>query len=160
MLTAARLREVLHYDPATGLWRWLVTLSNRAIAGNVAGSLRNDGYWRIRVDGRLYGAHRLAVLYMTGEWPEADVDHEDRNRANNRWLNIRPGTRSQNLANVRVKAISSTGVKGVRPNPCSKTKPFRAGIQGRHIGCFATAEEAGAAYFAEAQKIYGSFARA
>jgi hypothetical protein len=73
MLTVTRLREVLHYDPITGIFTWLVSLSNHV--GKVAGSLDGTGRVRIRVDGREYGAHRLAWLYMTGNWPVNEIDH-------------------------------------------------------------------------------------
>lgn len=159
MLTAERLREILSYDPLTGLWEWLVRASNRCAKGRFSGSPGSDGYPRIRIDGKNYPTHRLAVLYMTGEWPEADVDHKDRNRTNGTWDNLRPCTRSQNLANKVVRTDSATGVKGVAPNPYSKKNPFRVIVGGKHIGCYPTTETASAAYIAAATESYGPFAR-
>ena len=69
LVTAKRLKELLHYDPETGLFTRLITTSSRARAGMVAGSLHGEGYLSIRIDGRLYLVHRLAVFYMTGRWP-------------------------------------------------------------------------------------------
>ncbi len=46
-LTAARLRELLHYDPATGVFTRKVRTSNRINIGDVAGTLRPDGYLKI-----------------------------------------------------------------------------------------------------------------
>ena len=78
MLTQERLKEVLHYDPETGIFMWLVAPNGRIRVGMEAGS-SHDGYIGIKVDRILYKAHRLAWFYMTGEWPANDVDHWDRN---------------------------------------------------------------------------------
>jgi hypothetical protein len=75
-LTAARLRERLHYDPKTGVFtrRW----SRKGFkAGSVSGGKLSDGHIGVTVDGRQYYAHRLAWLWMTGEWPDPETDHKD-----------------------------------------------------------------------------------
>lgn len=92
-LTADRLREVLAYDAQTGAFTWRVTQSNRAKAGNTAGSLhRQDGYVYIRVDGVLHKAHRLAWLHVHGAWPTAGVDHVNGDRGQNGIANLREST--------------------------------------------------------------------
>lgn len=163
-LTVERLKEVLHYDPSTGRWRWLLTLSNRAIAGNEAGSLRVRGDITIRIDGVEHKAHRLAWLYMTGSWPPEQIDHKDLVRSHNWWDNLRLANNSQNNANRRVRSDSSTGVKGVIRNPRSKVNPYHARIRvgGRVkiLGRFATVEAASAAYAIAAEQVFGEFARA
>lgn len=163
MIDAAALRRILRYDPDSGQWVWLVTKSNRAPAGSQAGSLRRRGDITIRIERVEYKAHRLAWLYMTGEWPIAQIDHYDLNRANNRWTNLREANNSQNNANRRVRSDSSTGVKGVIPNN-SKANPFEARIKenGRVtiLGYFPTEAQASAAYLAAAKRIFGKFARA
>ena len=78
------------------------------------------------VDGKRYLAHRLAWLYMTGEWPSKELDHEDRNRSNNRWLNIRVATKKQNGENRKLHKNSQTGVRGVSWD--AKLQKFRARI--------------------------------
>ena len=70
VITAERLRAILHYDPETGIWTWLIAASNNVKVGDVAGSKEKQGYWVIVIDYRRYKAHRLAWLYMTGEWPQ------------------------------------------------------------------------------------------
>jgi hypothetical protein len=101
ILTAARLREVLNYNPDTGEFRWIERKGGRrAKVGTV--QRRKDGtvaYIRIRVDYLPYKAHRLAWFYMTGEWPSMDLDHIDRNPAYNRWLNLREATATVNNGN-------------------------------------------------------------
>jgi hypothetical protein len=74
-LTAERLREVLDYNPETGVFTWKVRTSIRVVAGKVAGSVGKRGYLIIGVGGRNYYAHRLAWLHMTGEWPIAVPVH-------------------------------------------------------------------------------------
>lgn len=87
-LTHARLLEVLDYDPVSGLFRWRISNSNRAPVGAIAGS-RRKGHLAIRIDGVRHYAHRLAWLYMTGEWPKGQIDHKSRDGADNRWVNGR-----------------------------------------------------------------------
>jgi hypothetical protein len=114
-LTATRLREVLSYDRLTGEFVWLMTLSNRALAGSAAGSFdKARGYLTIGVEGRLYQAHRLAWLYVTGEWPIGEIDHWDTNKLNNKWVNLRDVTFSMNQQNVRrPRSHNTSGYQGV-----------------------------------------------
>lgn len=165
MLTQARLKELLHYDPETGLWTWLVDRPGKgAKVGDHPAHLEGSGYLQFSVDGRNYRSNRLAWLYMTGEWPARLVDHEDRDRTNDRWANLRLATRSQNKANGGVYANNSLGVKGVGTSAHMKSKPYRARIQveGRavHLGYFATPEQANAAYAAAAHRHFGEFGTA
>lgn len=161
MLTLARLKELLHYDPETGLWTWLVNRTGfGARAGDHPSHKDGNGYLQFSVDGRLYHSNRLAWFYMTGEWPPRIVDHEDLDRSNDRWRNLRLATVSQNKANGAVYANNDLGVKGVQEVRPGK---FRARIQvlgkPKHIGYYGTAELANAAYAAEAIKHFGEFAR-
>jgi hypothetical protein len=163
MLTLERLREVLSYAPETGVWRWVVTHSRCRPAGSRAGSIKKKtGYRVIQIDGVGYQSNRLACFYMNGEWPSGDVDHRDRDRANDRWENLRPATRWQNHANRRL-TDNLSGFKGVRLSS-SKKNPFRARISlggiTKHLGCYPTAEAAHAAYFKAAEEMFGEFARA
>lgn len=159
MLTAERLREVLSYDPLTGRWRWLV--SCRAVkAGDEAGWV-DDRYNRIAVDGRTYRSTHLAWLYMTGDWPPEQVDHENTVSLDDRWDNLRLASQGENQANRKVFRNNELGIKGVKRVP--RTKRFQARIYtggtSVNLGCFDSAEEAGAAYRAAAEKIHGDFAR-
>jgi len=149
-----RVRDVLHYDPATGIFVWRVTLSNRAPAGAVAGSERKDGYRLIAIDGQRYLAHRLAWLYVHGVWPTMDLDHVDRHPANNRLTNLRQATRSGNQQNMRLSQRSSVGLAGVSRNG----RRWQAAIQlsGRqhHLGTFDAPEEAHAVYLAAKRELH------
>jgi hypothetical protein len=101
MLTAERLRELLDYDPETGrfIWRKDHPTAKHIKAGSVAGTKNGRGYWVIGVAGAKYVAHRLAWLYVTGEWPAHLVDHENGDRLDNRFANLREATDSQNNFN-------------------------------------------------------------
>lgn len=161
-ITAKRLREVLAYDKRTGLFTWLVTLNHRGRAGFVAGHIRSDGYRVIGIDGQTYLAHRLAWLYVAGEWPEHEIDHRNNTPGDDRWTNLRDATRSQNKANVRPPRSNTSGFKGVTWN--KKDRRWRAQIKvgGKHriLGGYHSKAEARAAYKVEASRVFGEFARA
>jgi hypothetical protein len=90
-LNAARLRELMHYEPETGrVVRRTATRGHRA--GAVAGCTRRDGYQVISIDGYRYLAHRLAWLYVHGAWPDGDLDHINANPSDNRIANLRAAT--------------------------------------------------------------------
>jgi hypothetical protein len=97
-ITALELRERLQYDPNTGRWVWLKT-SRAGFVGKPAGSLDAKGYWVIKINGQSYKASRLAYLYMTGEWPEDEMDHINRTSWDDCWTNLRPATRTENNLN-------------------------------------------------------------
>lgn len=158
-LTAARLRQVLRYDPETGIFTWLVS-RGRAKAGAVAGNIvrdRDDFYWMVTVDGCTYGAHRLAWLYMTGEWPRDLVDHRNKNGLANNWTNLREATPSQNQMNRKKRSDAKCLPKGVHLSGGKYiAQVFKEGIR-YPAGSFTTAEEAGDAYIILASKIHGEF---
>lgn len=113
MLTAERLREVLHYDPDTGIFTRKVKVGRHG-SGTIAGTTSKRGYVLIKIDGGVPAlAHRLAWLYMTREWPERQVDHWDMDKSNNRWSNLREATHMQNMANRPAQSNNSIGLKGV-----------------------------------------------
>jgi HNH endonuclease len=79
-ITAPLLRQVLSYEPRTGTFWWRVSRGGKAIR-SAAGFQSGRGYVNICVGGRHYRAHRLAWLYVTGRWPKEEIDHVNRNRA-------------------------------------------------------------------------------
>ena len=114
ILTAERLREVLHYDPRTGVFTRVRTERAKKKVGRLQVSRSGNSYLAIGVDYGRYMAHRLAFLYMTDEWPSEDVDHKNGNGLDNRWANLRPATRSQNNVNRRLGKNNKSGHTGVR----------------------------------------------
>jgi hypothetical protein len=158
------LKQILHYNPDTGIWTNLVKRSAKTRIGSVAGSLDKDGYIIIIIKGKHYRSGRLAWFYMTGDWPARKVDHKDTNPANDKWDNLRLATNSQNGANRRVQTNNFIGVKGVYFNSRCRLRPYVAGIgirgKQRYLGSFSTVEEASEAYQRAAYQIFGEFARA
>lgn len=161
-LTVERLKQVLHYDMDTGVFTWVQkTHKNfRVPVGSVAGSVGNRGYVAIWVDRHLYLAHRLAWFYMTGEWPVALIDHDDTDKSNNRWTNLRPASNSQNKANGKKYADGARLPKGVTRVGDKYRSQIVFNYQHKHLGYFDTPEAAHSAYMAEAIKVHGDFARA
>lgn len=130
MVTQRRLREIFTYEPATGAFRWRINRPPRGFAGQIAGNDNGRGYIKISIGGKRYYAHRMAFLYMTGSVP-AEIDHINENKSDNRWVNLREATRSQNNANV-------SGRKGIR----SRHGRWYARFGHKHLGTFATKAEA------------------
>ena len=164
-LTPVRLRELLHYDPNTGVFIRKDIAGKHSASyqiGDVAGSTTKKGYIRICVDGEVHPAHRLAWLYMTGSWPVCQVDHWDTNKGNNAWSNLREATNGQNKANTPVYKCTKSGLKGAyweakRGKWASK---IRVDKRLRHVGYFDSAEDAHQAFALAASSHHGEFARA
>lgn len=143
-ITAARLRQLLHYDKNTGVFTWSVA-RYCVRAGAVAGALNPDGYIQIKVDGRTYGAHRLAWLYVYGAWPALQIDHANRTRADNRIDNLREVTISQNQQNTSLSPRNTSGFRGVSWQKSSQRWHAYIKVDGKrkHLGYF---EDAAAAH--------------
>lgn len=161
-LTAERLREVLHYDPKTGIFTWIKNMRCPYLIGKPAGAQqgRENSYIKICVDSVMHFSHRLAWLYMTGKWPVADIDHINRDKSDNRFDNLREATRQQNIWNSRTRSNSTTGYKGVSyRKDIKKWRAFIA-IKGKlcTIGNFDSPELAADAYDKKAKEVHGEFA--
>lgn len=100
-LTAERLREVLSYDPETGLFVRKICFQRPDVIGTTSLLTNGNGYLRIAIDGKRYLCHRLVWLYMVGTWPQNEIDHMDGNRSNNKWSNLRDVTPRHNQQNKR-----------------------------------------------------------
>lgn len=98
ILDAARLREILDYDPITGVFHWRLMLAHRRKPGDRAGN-KSHGYIEIGIRNKSYRAHHLAWLYTYGEWPKEFIDHIDGNRSNNAISNLRLATNQKNAQN-------------------------------------------------------------
>lgn len=154
IITQEYLKSILHYDPVTGVFRNIRL--NRVI------NTLNRGYVIINVKKFSYRAHRLAFLYMTGEWPKEDVDHINLNRSDNRWVNLRSCTHSDNAKNCKIRSHNKLGIKGVSKRSDRKTgyRAFaRLNKKQICIGAFKTEEEAKQAYDNFVKKHYGEYYR-
>lgn len=147
MIAAERLREILQYDPCTGIFVWRKKIAPKVVVGRVAGSRNSDGYICISMYGKRYYAHRLAWLYMTGEWPVL-VDHADLNTSNNQWANLRAATKSQNARNTKRRATNTSEHKGVYFHKRAEKWAAQVILDGTHkyLGLFENKDDASAAY--------------
>jgi hypothetical protein len=157
-LTAEFVRSLLDYDPETGVLTWKQS-PRIGWVGKPAGTRRPNGQIAIQIAtrGRLYLAHRLIWLIMTGDWPPNQIDHRDLDPSNNRWTNLRLATRSQNCVNRRRKSTNTSGFTGVS----KRGNRYRAYVNVRgkreYLGDFATAKAAAAARSARAKELHGEF---
>ena len=145
------------YDPETGAFYWRVGHGPVRV-GDRADTHRLCGYATVALGGRRHGAHRVAWLMMTGEWPSEMIDHANRVRDDNRFSNLRQASKSQNSANsVRNNRY---GLRGVWPNDGSERwhAKISHGRKVRYLGSFLTKEEAHAAYANAAAEMHGEFA--
>lgn len=157
--TQSQLKEVLDYNPDTGIFKWLVKLNTRILIGQRAGNTSSCGYRKIKIGGKLYREHRLAFLFMTGSIPKC-IDHINRIKVDNRWINLREATYSQNRANTQLYTNCKSGIKGVSFH--DKSGKWRAGITVNakriDLGYHETKEEAASAYLKGAISFFGKFA--
>ena len=153
--TQARLRELVSYDPQTGQFKWK---AGRGGSSGECGCLIKSGYIIIGFDHELYRAHRLAWLYVYGEWPTY-IDHVNGIKNDNRIANLREATKSQNGANSKTK--NPHGMKGVTFSGRMNKWTAHISINGRkkHLGTFKTKEEAHHAYLEAAKQAFGQFVR-
>ena len=156
MLTQEELKLKLHYDESTGVFTRLASKKGVKV-GDIAGYLRPDGYIEISINNKSYLAHRLAWLYVTGEFPINHLDHLSGIKNDNKWLNLREATQAQNLQNqTKPRSDNKSGYLGVYfHNHAGK---FQAQIQlnGKrtHLGLFDTAALASQAYLSKKREIH------
>lgn len=148
MLTQARLKELLKYDPETGEFTRIKRTGRSKPVGEVIKTPHNAGYVTAAIDGSEYLQHRLVWLYVHGCFPPDDIDHRDGDRANNRLANLRLADRSQNLQNKAMQSNNTSGHIGVswRSNRSRWVAQIRALGVNRYLGSYKTPEEARAAY--------------
>lgn len=166
LLDRALIEALIEYRPATGRFHWLVErrgYHGGVKPGDIAGTLK-DGYIQIIIDQRIYAAHRLAWFLMTGAFPPKgrEIDHINRNRADNRWENLRLVTRSQNNMNAGLRSDNKSGQKGVGRRKDTGKWYARVTVQRRIIllGHFGSYDEAVAARRAAERRYFGQFAAA
>lgn len=162
MITQDELKTLVHYDPYTGLMTWRVARKG-VVKGATVGRLQRQGYRQVYMGGkdlgRSYYVQDLAVLYMTGNWPVYDVDHKNTIKDDNRWINLREATRSENKANAPVQANNKLGLKGVSWSERDRiyawsVKRDSIRVRGRS-DCPAAAH---LSYVVAADKLFGRFA--
>ena len=157
-LTQAELKEQVIYDTNTGDFFWKITKKGVKI-GNKIGSKTKDGYIRIMLNYQEYKAHRLAWLYMVGNFPKEFIDHANGIKTDNRFCNLRESTNMQNQQNVGLVISNTSGYKGISKNKSDGKwrAQCRVGKVKKHLGTFDTPELASSAYVEFAKQLHGEF---
>ena len=150
------LKRIVNYDPETGIFIRKIQSGPNVKVGDVAGTLHKSGYINICILGKYYKAHRLAWLYMTGEWPKDQIDHIDGNPSNNKWKNLREADWYLNSTNRRKRSDNTSGITGVCFRKNSKTWRVRISVN-KERKCIGYFKDFNAAVEArkEAEKEYG-----
>lgn len=160
----SELKALLHYDPETGVFRWLKSTSTRIRPGMVAGSTyiyRGKRVTQVGINGRSYLNSRLAWFYTTGVWPTGVVDHIDGDSGNQRWKNLRDVTQKMNIENqVKASRRSIAGLLGV--SWFARDSLWTANItvheagrkRNKYLGRFKTKEEAHQAYLKAKRQLH------
>lgn len=155
-LDAGRLRDVFNYNSITGEFRARITTGRRR-AGSVAGCLKTNGYVTISLDGKLYFAHRLAWLYIHGDWPPSLIDHIDGVTKNNAITNLRCADKSTNAQNLKqAHRGNKSGLLGVVEDKSKGGFASSICVKGKRywLGVFPTALEAHEAYLARKRILH------
>jgi len=140
------LKDALHYSEETGIFTWKVSNNNRIKIGDKAGyKSKRSGYTQIKINRKLYAAHRLVWLYVNGVLPTKEIDHIDHVRTNNCISNLREVTRQENGRNTKIRSDNHSGITGVSWN--KQTFRWQARIhdlagQDKHLGYFISFEDA------------------
>ena len=160
MLTQAQLQSILNYNSDTGIFTWKISKSGNKGINSLAGCLhKKSKYYYICINYKHYKLHRLAWLYVYGEWPNI-IDHIDGNPSNNKISNLRNCNRQENMCNQKLRKDNTTGVKGIR---FAKHGKWRVLITSKkiknHIGYFDDFFEACCAAYSARNKLHGNFVR-
>jgi hypothetical protein len=148
MVNIPKLKEILNYNPASGLFTWMVDFKNHVKKGRIAGSISkhaNKNYICIHYNKYSHPAHILAWIFMTGKTPNNYIDHINGVGTDNRWCNLRDVSQSENMKNRAMAPITSlSGITGVRHTRRSKkwVAKIYPNNQYIYIGSFSTKKAA------------------
>ena len=158
-LSQQTLKEFLDYCPETGVFTWRKRAAMCTKIGVIAGNRNQHGYIRIRFLRHGWMAHRLAWLFVHGEMPTDQIDHIDGDKANNRIINLRQATGSENLRNIKRLPRNKSGFKGVVWHVLNKKWMAACRMNGKkvHLGYYKDPEEASRVYLEFAKKCHGEF---
>lgn len=151
------VERLIRYEPTTGRFFWRESRGAVRV-GDDAGTLV-EGYRYIGIQGRRVAAHHIAWLLMTGGWCEGVIDHANRQKADNRWKNLRRATASQNKANTPIYRNNTSGFRGVHKRGDTGRWTARIRRDGRKVslGTFDDPETASAAFTKAHGEVYGEF---
>lgn len=160
-MDAELVRDLLDYDPVTGLLHWRKNRNGFGgiKAGDVAGRRDRYGYIIVKIAGRRYRAHHVIWLHVNGVWPPSRLDHKNRVSDANQIENLRPASGQQNSANTGAHRDSLSGIKGVSWNKQRQKWNAKICVGGKriHLGSFFIKEDAASAYREASLKHHGEY---
>jgi hypothetical protein len=133
MITQAELKKLLNYDAETGIFTWKINRAYNVKADSKAGCMHSRGYIRIRINYKTYEGHRLAWLYHYGSFPNNCIDHINGCPSDNRIINLREATKTQNAQNMKLTKRNKSGVKGVDWHKSNANWRARCQVDGKRI---------------------------
>lgn len=148
-ITIERLKHLFSYDPVTGVFTRIRANNSscKAGVGKPVGTPDGRGYLQIRIDRKVYRAHRLAWFYMHDVWPSSHIDHINGARSDNRIANLRDVDRKTNMQNIRKPTrANKCGMLGVMRDGTRFVAQLRINGRSTHLGSFGSLEEASSAY--------------
>jgi hypothetical protein len=138
IMTQEEIKNVLRYDPLTGVFYWRKTINSRNKIDTVAGTIKPSGYIHIWFNKKAHMAHRLAWLYVYGGEIPNYIDHINRNCTDNSIINLRLATNSQNQQNTKGNSRNKSGYTGIRK--VNRKSPWKVQItienKQIHVGSF------------------------
>lgn len=152
ILTQEELKSQIHYNPETGIFIRKVIKARRKDIQGKTGHLNSDGYLEMSINCKKHKAHRLAWLYMTGEWPKNHIDHINGNRADNRFSNLREATWKQN--NQNRKKCNGNLPMGVRVCKGKYQASIMIDKKSLHLGTFDSAKIAHEVYIKAKRELH------
>ena len=163
------IRVRFNYEPLTGKLTWAYrdesikqnVYFNETVAGKLAGKVYThykDGYKNERVSLDIFGKKvslttaRVCWLVQTGDWPEFTIDHINGDSSDNRWVNLRDVTQAVNNHNKNgYKIRANKDFKGIK----KRGNRYHTTVKGKHLGSYATPEEAARVYDKKALELWG-----
>lgn len=158
-ITQSQLKDNFHYRNDIGRFVWKVA-KGWVKPGRIAGTVNGDnGYRYIKLNGVHYLEHRMVWLYVHGRLPEGEIDHINGDKKDNRIVNLRQCTRSQNEINKGLSRVNTSGCKGVSWHAQSKKWRARLKVNKKevHLGTFENKSDAERAYKLFLQNTHGDF---
>jgi len=158
-LTQEYLKEIIDYNPETGIMTNKKTRSSNAVAGKIINcSTSTKKYGRVTINKKTYRLHRLIWFYMYGKWPKNEIDHINGNTSDNKLCNLRECSRQENIFNRKSTKGSSSKYKGVSLKNNKWIVQIQINKINKYIGSFSNKVEAALAYDTAAKKYHKEFA--